>query len=68
MYMARENSGSSLTTIAGAFGGRNHTTALNACKKVEKRIAADTELASELRELTDRLFKTAEENRSDRAQ
>ena len=68
MYMARENSGSSLTTIAGAFGGRNHTTALNACKKVEKRIAADAEAASEVRELADRLFKTAEENRSDRAQ
>lgn len=68
MYVARENSGSSLATIAGAFGGRNHTTALNACKKVEKRITTDTEAASELSALADYLLKIAERDRSDRAQ
>ena len=66
MYMAREHSGSSLTTIAASFGGRNHTTALNACKRVEQRAATDREVASELRELGDHLFKTTAENSSDR--
>ncbi len=68
MYLAREHSGISLGKIAAAFGGRNHTTALNACRKVEQRIAVDTEQATELRELTARLFKTSGVAGSDRSQ
>lgn len=67
MYLARDHSGESLTTIAAAFGGRNHTTALNACKKVEEQIASDAERRAELRLLNERLFKTSEETRNDRA-
>lgn len=68
IYLARAHSGASLTTIAAAFGGRNHTTALNACKKVELRIAHDPEQARELRLLADQLFKSISETRRDRAQ
>ena len=68
MYLSREHSGESLTKIAAAFGGRNHTTALNACKKVEQRIASSVEDAGELRLLSDQLFKTDLEAQGDRAQ
>ena len=68
MYLAREHSGLSLGKIAAAFGGHNHTTALNACRKVEQRIEVDSELAAELRELADQLFKTSGTVGSDRSQ
>ena len=67
IYLAREHSGASLTNIAAVFGGRNHTTALNACRKVEQQTANDAEKRAELQLLSERLFKTAEETRSDRA-
>ena len=67
IYLARQHSGASLTNIAASFGGRNHTTALNACRKVEQRIASDAEKRADLQLLSERLFKTAEETRSDRA-
>ena len=67
IYLARQHSGASLTNIAAAFGGRNHTTALNACRKVEQQTANDAEKRAELQLLSERLFKTAEETRSDRA-
>ena len=67
MYLAREHSAASLTSIASAFGGRNHTTAINACKKVEQQIACNAEKRTELQLLSERLFKTAQETRSDRA-
>lgn len=68
MYLAREHSGESLLKIAAAFGGRNHTTALNACKKVEQQIAIDTEKADDLQQLSENLFKTCCESMSDRPQ
>ena len=67
IYLARQHSGASLTNIAAVFGGRNHTTALNACRKVEQQTANDAEKRAELQLLSERLFKTAEETRSDRA-
>jgi chromosomal replication initiator protein len=68
IYIAREHSGASLATIAAAFGGRNHTTAINACRKVEQRIEDESDLATELRQLSDQMFKTSAGNSSDRAQ
>ena len=67
IYLARQHSGASLTNIAAVFGGRTHTTALNACRKVEQQTANDAEKRAELQLLSERLFKTAEETRSDRA-
>jgi len=68
MYLAREHSAASLTSIASEFGGRNHTTAINACKKVEQQIACDAEKRAELQLLSERLFETAQKTRSDRAE
>jgi len=36
MYIARENVGATLTQIGRAFGGRDHTTVMHACKKINK--------------------------------
>ncbi len=68
IYIAHEHSDLSLATIAAAFGGRNHSTAINACRKVKQRTAANSELAKELSQVSDQLFKTSTASRSDRAQ
>lgn len=68
IYMAREHSGSSLAAIAASFGGRNHTTAINACKRVEKRAASEPDIATELQQLHSAMFKTPGTQSSDRAQ
>ncbi len=39
MYLAKELTEHSLPTIARAFGGRDHTTVLHACKRVAVHIA-----------------------------
>ena len=62
IYLARQHSGASLTNIAAVFGGRNHTTALNACNKVEKRMAFDQEAAADIERLTSNLFTITVEN------
>lgn len=41
MYLAREVSGHSLPDIGRRFGGRNHTTVLNAWRQTTERMAAD---------------------------
>jgi chromosomal replication initiator protein len=54
MYLARELSGASLPTIGRAFGNRNHTTVMHACKRTQARIAEDPAA----REAVDRLLHT----------
>ena len=54
MYLARELSGASLPTIGRAFGNRNHTTVMHACKRTAARIAEDPGA----REAVDRLLRT----------
>ena len=39
MYLARELTDATLPAIGRAFGGRNHTTVLHACKRTAARIA-----------------------------
>lgn len=51
MFLAREQTGESLPAIGGAFAGRDHTTVLHACRRVDERLAADPALA----DLLDRL-------------
>ncbi len=41
MYLARELTGSSLSDIGDAFGGKDHGTVIHACKLVKKRIQDD---------------------------
>jgi chromosomal replication initiator protein len=55
MYLAREHTGASLPAIGQAFGGRNHTTVLHACRRTTERLAADPEAAETIRALTERL-------------
>jgi chromosomal replication initiator protein len=55
MYLARELTAQSLPAIGHAFGGRNHTTVLHACKRTAERIAADPEAFEVVRRLTELL-------------
>ncbi len=50
MYLARELSGLSLPRLGSAFG-RDHSTVLHACRKVEAELDSDVELAGLVREL-----------------
>ncbi|MDY3555783.1 helix-turn-helix domain-containing protein [Gemmata sp. JC717] len=50
MYLARELTGLSLPRLGAAFG-RDHTTVLHACRKVEAEVAADLSLAKQVNDL-----------------
>lgn len=51
MYLAREIGRLSLPRIAANFGGRDHTTVLHACRKVEESLQTDMRLQSTVRQL-----------------
>ena len=55
MYLARELSGLSLPRLGTAFGGRDHTTVLHACRKVEADVRNDANLAGMVRQLRSEL-------------
>jgi chromosomal replication initiator protein len=55
MYLARELTDESLASIAGQFGGRNHTTVMHAHHRADQRIAADTGAKAIVADLTERL-------------
>ncbi|HZB98243.1 MAG TPA: chromosomal replication initiator protein DnaA [Candidatus Sulfotelmatobacter sp.] len=48
MYLAREETESSLTVIGQSFGGRDHTTALHAIEKITELTNEDTRLRTDL--------------------
>lgn len=48
MYLARELTARSFPEIGRRFGGRDHTTAMHACRTVAARIAADPEFAADV--------------------
>lgn len=50
MYLARERAGLSLPRIGAAFG-RDHTTVMHACRKVEEAMEGDDQLAATVRQL-----------------
>ena len=52
MYCARSMTDLSLPEIGQAFGGRDHTTVLHACKKINEQITGDTKLKEEIESLT----------------
>jgi chromosomal replication initiator protein len=52
MYLARELTDQTLPAIGRAFGGRNHTTVLHACRRTAERIASDPEAYATVRRLT----------------
>jgi chromosomal replication initiator protein len=51
MYLARQLTRLSLQQIGACFGGRDHTTVLHACRKVEKVMKTDAKLAGVVRQL-----------------
>ena len=55
MYLARELTDQTLPAIGRAFGNRNHTTVLHACRRTAERIAADPEAYDTVRRLTEQL-------------
>jgi chromosomal replication initiator protein len=48
MYLCRELTGLSLSQVGARFGGRDHTTVLHACQKVETLLGADDEFRARL--------------------
>jgi chromosomal replication initiator protein len=55
MYLARELTDQTLPAIGRAFGGRNHTTVMHACRRTAERIATDREAYDTVRRLTEDL-------------
>ena len=51
MYLCRELTEYSLTEIGDAFGGRDHSTVLHSCSKIEEESRSDTNLYSALERL-----------------
>ena len=49
MYLTRELTDETLPAIGRAFGGRNHTTVLHACKRTAARIAEDRDAFETMR-------------------
>ena len=51
MYLARKLTEMSLQQIGAFFGGRDHSTVLHACRKMEQALATDAELSGAVRQL-----------------
>jgi chromosomal replication initiator protein len=51
MYLARQLTALSLQQIGAYFGGRDHSTVLHACRKVEQALAHDVHLSGAVRQL-----------------
>jgi chromosomal replication initiator protein len=54
IHLARDLTGASLPQIGKAFGGRNHSTVLHACKRVSERITHDPQAVDVLSQLADK--------------
>jgi chromosomal replication initiator protein len=52
MYLSRELTDATLPAIGRAFGGRNHSTVLHACRRTTERIAQDADAHELVRSLT----------------
>lgn len=51
MYLARQLTTLSLDQIGAYFGGRDHTTVLHACRKVERALKSDATFSGAVRQL-----------------
>jgi chromosomal replication initiator protein len=56
MYLARKLTGHSLEQIGRAFGGRDHTTVLHGCRKIEKQLETDPAVRQTVRQLQEVLM------------
>jgi chromosomal replication initiator protein len=57
MYLAKELTNHSLPEIGEAFGGRDHTTVLHACRKIAELREASADVSEDYRNLN-RLLST----------
>ena len=55
MYLVREMNGTSLPTIGMEFGGKDHTTVIHACKKVEDDLKTDLQLKETINTIKKRI-------------
>ena len=51
MYLSKQLTSRSLPEIGRRFGGRDHTTIMHGCKKIEELMATDSQLADDLQML-----------------
>jgi chromosomal replication initiator protein len=51
MYLIREMLSQSYETIGDHFGGKNHTTVMHACHKVEEEIKAEGKILRDINAL-----------------
>lgn len=58
MYLCREMTDATLIGIGGQFGGRDHTTVLHSCRKIESLIKTKRETFQEVTELTNMINKS----------
>ena len=52
MYLARQLTTMSLPEIGQAFGGKDHTTVLHSCKKIEREISQNSKIKEAVKNLT----------------
>ena len=55
MFLARKHAKASFPDLGAAFGGKDHTTVMSACKRIEKLLEEDQELQHELIDLERKL-------------
>ena len=55
MYLAKQLSNKSLKHIGSAFGGRDHSTVIHACKTIENMLENDSRFKNELSDIAKRL-------------
>jgi chromosomal replication initiator protein len=55
MYLMRQHTDLSLPKIGDEFGGKDHTTVMYSCTKIEKLIKKDPDLGQTIRQLSDRI-------------
>lgn len=56
MYFLRKENSVSFPSIGDQFGGRDHTTAMHACEKIEKLLEHDDELLQDINFIRERLY------------
>jgi len=55
MSLSKSLTRHSLPEIGDAFGGRDHTTVIHACKKITELTQSDSRIEEELKQLTRKL-------------
>jgi chromosomal replication initiator protein len=57
MYLCRELTDMSLPKIGEEFGGRDHTTVIHACEKIQQDLRNDAALEADIKDIIARLHK-----------